>query len=334
MWLSSFNYPDACSSSISTINLPETINAKKAPQVSKVLTASKGARSSNKRRRRKIDSDIDSEKESDEEIIKKSEATSLVGNKKCSDIESDTDEDFAPTSTVPSVAFKSTLIAEYHALPAHAKIVDPKVSCIVFSRKPILSTELTQTEVLDYLEKRFSSCRLISETEKAKIFGDWLLLGSKTSPMTQIIRNLLEQSSDLSMSEQETSIQEALRRAGNLKIATIERNLVVLEKGTSKHLCVFNNFVTDDPLETTIVTYSTASLLKTFRRGYDYPFIELFKTLLLRQVFFIFFIFNFFILYFYFFRFSMRKIAYLSRLRILLSVGLMQKRYVNSFYEI
>jgi len=87
------------------------------------------------------------------------------------------------------------------------------------------------------------------------------------------------------MSEQDKSIQEVLGRAGGLALETIARHTAVLVKGSTPSYCVFNNYISKEkPKETTIVIYSSASLLKDYRRGYDYPFIIFFKTLLLRQV--------------------------------------------------
>jgi len=172
MNLSSFNYPD----------FQEEINPEK---ISTQVPMKQ--RSSMKRKYSESHSDSEDDKSVDEtEAIRdQDEVESSVSDNE--GLTSDDEGDATRTSTTENLQPSSTFLANYFDLPDYAKINDSDVTCLFLSRRPRQRKQFSQTELLNYLDDRYSSCRPISESEIAKIYVAPSSADKRDSQMTQII---------------------------------------------------------------------------------------------------------------------------------------------------
>jgi len=252
------------SSSSSSLDPPSVQRNPAIKEAPKAVISGKGI----KRNHLSSNEKSESEHESDDEIL--SDDESEHGSSLCA-----------------SETHVSLLISEYTALPDYAKII-PGAECLVKERKPKKNQkEMSQDEFVNYLERKFTSLRLMTSAEKSRVFDGSSSSEKRTPPFTQICRNLIDQSHDYQSIEEDRSLYSLMERAGPLSLTTIERHLVILNRNSSPpNYVVLNNFesIDGDTTTTTIQFFTNDILLKPFRKGYPYDFIELFKILLRCQV--------------------------------------------------
>jgi len=274
----SFSQTSSSSSSHQTCSAVKT-----APRLPISLLSQKGVKNdarTESKKRSILDEESGNSESSSEEDFENGHLAATLSKRNEEEERSSCDDEDHPSSK--SLTLESSFIEDYTTLPDHSKMLSG-VKCLVLSLKPKGEVEMKHDECLNYLNEVYSSCRLLNKSEQSKIFSP--SSESRTPPLIQIARNLLDQSNDSATNGEEES--ELIRRAGILQSATIFRHVVLVKKNSSApRLVVFNNFGSSDTYEvTSIVTYSFDTLLKPCRGGFAYQFMQFFKALLYCQVF-------------------------------------------------
>lgn len=209
-----------------------------------------------------------SDKEDDNEILSSTE----------SDFESEKSfepDDLASISSEPENLknTSSSLFESYNKLPPHAKAEDD-VSFIVCDKKTkTCSRVMSLDKLMDHLQTRFVSVRLIENDEWAKVFDK----GSRRNGQINAIRELLSQSKELLAD-------------------TVKRHLLIAENKSHSSFCIFKNSlmpnenyrnVPEQSLAKKIswcVFYSPDNLLQAPRKGKMDYLMEVKTVLMDKQV--------------------------------------------------